>query len=363
MPTAAELRAIGLAAGLSAVGFTHAEPFTEARVALTERKEAGLHGGMQFTYRNPERSTTPTRILESAQSLIVGAWPYEAPSISEHRGGSGADLGGVRADRPQAEIAAYAWRDHYASLKTALGTMADVLVDAGFTARVVADDNALVDRAAAVRAGVGWAGKNSNVLVPGQGSWFVLGAVVTDAPLDHDQPVEPACGSCRRCLDGCPTGAIIAEGVVDARRCLAWLLQADGEFPLEFREALGTRIYGCDDCQVVCPPSRGTDTPQHGDEVRSLDLIGLLTMSDDDLLAAVGRWYIPKRDLRYVRRNALVALGNALAGAPSNAPGAGGVDHELAEEAQHVIASYIGGDDMLSEHAQWAARRLAGADS
>lgn len=334
MVTAAELREIGLAAGLTAVGFTHAEPFTEARVALDTRKAAGLHGGMQFTYRNPERSTTPTRILESAQSLIVGAWPYRAPGDEP------------ATDRPQAEIAAYAWRDHYTSLKDALGEIAAALQADGFTARVVADDNALVDRAAAVRAGIGWAGKNSNVLVPGHGSWFVLGAVVTDAPLDYDQPVEPACGSCRRCFDGCPTDAIIADGVVDARRCLAWLLQAGGDFPLEFRKALGTRIYGCDDCQTVCPPSRGTDVAMIGDEVTSLDLLELLTLDDAALLDAVGRWYIPKRDLRYVRRNALVALGNTE------------LNGDLRAEAIDVLASYIGSDDMLSEHARWAAEQL-----
>ena len=336
-PTAQSLREVGLAAGLTAVGFTHAEPFTEARVTLIERKEAGLHGGMQFTYRNPERSTTPTRILESAESLIVGAWPYRAPDVEP-----------AVPERPQAEIAAYAWRDHYGSLKQALGAIADVLIDAGYTARVVADDNALVDRAAAVRAGIGWAGKNSNVLVPGHGSWFVLGAVVTDAPLDNDSPVEPACGSCRRCLDGCPTRAIIADGVVDARRCLAWLLQADGDFPVEFRHALGTRIYGCDDCQVVCPPSRGTDVALVGDEVVAIDLLDLLTMDDDALLAAVGRWYIPKRDLRYVRRNALVALGNA------------DLDDDTHAEALDVLADYIGDDDMLSEHAHWALAQIAG---
>jgi len=332
MPTAGELRAVGLHAGLTAVGFTHAEPFHEARVTLISRKEAGLHGGMQFTYRNPERSTTPTRILESAQSLIVGAWPYRAPTEQ------------VATARPQAEIAAYAWRDHYASLKTALSAMAEPLIEAGYEARVVADDNALVDRAAAVRAGIGWAGKNSNVLVPDHGSWFVLGAVVTNAPLDHDHPIEDACGACRRCFDGCPTGAIIADGVVDARRCLAWLLQADGDFPIEFRKALGTRIYGCDDCQTVCPPSSSTDVDLHGDEVTDLDLLWLLTADDDDLLAAVGRWYIPKRDLRYVRRNALVALGNAT------------LTSEVRPEAADVLATYLAsGDDMLVSHAVWAA--------
>lgn len=335
MVTADELRSIGLDAGLTAVGFTHAEPFHEARVRIESNKEQGLDGGMQFTYRNPERSTTPTRILAEAQSLIVGAWPYAAP-----------DPNPLAPDRPQAEIAAYAWRDHYAALKEALGTMATVLTDNGYQARVVADDNALVDRAAAVRAGIGWTGKNSNVLVPGHGSWFVLGAVVTDAPLDSDSAIEPACGTCRRCFDGCPTDAIIADGMVDARRCLAWLLQAGGDFPMEFRKALGTRIYGCDDCQTVCPPSRGANVAQYGDEVRSLDLLALLAANDDDLLADVGRWYIPKRDLRYVRRNALVALGNATITAAQQ------------PEVEATLLRYVGDDEMLAEHARWAANEL-----
>ena len=127
---------------------------------------------------------------------------------------------------------------------------------AGWRARVVADDNALVDRAAAERAGLGWFGKNSNILLPGAGSWFLLGSVVTDAPLPTAAPVGDGCGSCRRCLSACPTGALVGPGVLDARRCLAWLLQATGVFPFEFRVALEGRIYGCDDCQDVCPANR-----------------------------------------------------------------------------------------------------------
>ena len=124
---------------------------------------------------------------------------------------------------------------------------------------MVADDNALVDREAAYRAGLGWYGKNANLLLPGEGSWFVLGSVVTDAPAappSRPRRCADGCGTCTRCLDGCPTGAIVAPGVVDARRCLAWLLQVEGAFPREHRVALGDRLYGCDDCQEVCPPNR-----------------------------------------------------------------------------------------------------------
>jgi epoxyqueuosine reductase len=213
---------------------------------------------------------------------------------------------------------------------------------------VVADDNALVDRAAAHRAGLGWYGRNANLLVPGHGSWVVLGAVVTDADLGTSAPVPDGCGPCRRCQDGCPTGAIVAPGVVDARRCLAWLVQAEGSFPVEFRTALGDRIYGCDDCQEVCPPSRRG--PEGARPVESagawVDLLELLEASDADLLARHGRWYIARRDPRHLRRNALVAVGNV----------ADPVDRRV----ERTLRRYAEGDDeMLAEHARWALVAVA----
>jgi len=341
--TLAELRSIGLTAGLAAVGCTHAEPFVDTERVLVERKEAGLHGGMQFTYRNPPRSTTPNRALAGVASLIVGAWPYAHSSAADAETNSDGDTG------PRGTIAAYAWRDHYGDLRNALGQIADALIAAGFEARVLADDNALVDRAAAVRAGIGWFGKNSNVLVPNAGSWFVLGSVLTTAPLENDSAVSPGCGPCRRCLDGCPTGAIVASGVVDARRCLAWLLQQEGDFPQEFRVPLGSRLYGCDDCQEVCPPSRGHDVDLVGDEVADVDLIALLDADDDAITDAHGRWYIPRRDMDYVRRNALVALGNVVADSPA-----------LIDASRASIERYLShAEPMLRRHAAWAAGRTS----
>ena len=157
----------------------------------------------------------------------------------------------------------YSWIDHYRPLRIALQAVSDHLVAAGWRARVLVDDNALVDRPAAVRAGIGWYGKNSNVLLPGWGSWFVLGSVVTDAPLAEPgstSAVPDGCGACDRCLTACPTGALGA-GELDARRCLAWLVQAPGVFPREHRVALGDRLYGCDDCQTVCPVNRARPPP------------------------------------------------------------------------------------------------------
>lgn len=333
----------GTDAGLHAVGIAPADPFIEARAILEARKSQGLHGGMHFTYGDPCRSTDPSRTLPGAAALVVGARSY-LRADPDSAAGTGAG--------PHGRVARYSWRDHYVELRAALGRMADVLVDAGWRARVLADDNALVDREAAYRAGLGWYGKNANMLLPGAGSWFVLGAVLTDAPLPVAETRQPdGCGACTRCIPACPTGAIVAPGVIDARRCLAWLLEAPGSFPLEHRAALGDRIYGCDDCQEVCPPNRTAarhlpPPPAGPTDEPWLSLLDLLDLEDDALLARVGRWYIPKRQARYVRRNALVALGNT--GDPD--------DPRVVATVERFVA---GPDRLLREHAAWARQSLS----
>ncbi len=349
------LAGIGRAAGLCAVGVCTAEPFDEVAAILHERKQAGLHGGMQFTYRNPERSTDPGRLVEGAAALIVGALEFDADA------GEPPSHGG-----PHARVAAYARSDHYAALRAALEAMAEPLRTAGHAAVVSADENGLVDRAAAHRAAIGWWGKNSNILVHEAGSLVVLGAVVTDAPIAPPEPRPPVadgCGSCRQCLDGCPTGAITAPGTVDARRCLAWLVQTGGVFDPDYRVALGDRIYGCDDCSDVCPPNRvrvrlarrdrsGADAPTRAarealpeDGAAWVAVLDMLEASDDALMARFGRWYIPRREPRYLRRNALVVLANV--GEPSDPRVRAAVDRALGDA-----------DPLIRAHAVWCARRL-----
>jgi epoxyqueuosine reductase len=340
IPDVAELIELGRSAGLDAVGVCTAEPFADVRRTLESRKAAGLHGDMAFTYRNPSRSTDPSATLPGAAALVVGAIGYRRgePPAPESAG-------------PVARVAAYAWEDHYARLRGALEPVAERLRSHGWRTRTAVDDNALVDRAAAVRAGLAWWGKSANVLLPGRGSWFVLGSVITDAPLvTAAPPAQPdGCGPCRRCLDGCPTGAIVAPGVVDARRCLSWLLQAPGAFPREHRAALGGRLYGCDDCQEVCPPNvrddrRGLADPG-GDAQVWVAVLDVLAASDDELLARHGRWYIPRRDPRFVRRNALVVLGNT----------GERTDGAVIATLQRYLADP---DPMLRAHAVWAAGRI-----
>jgi epoxyqueuosine reductase len=354
----AELKQLGRRAGLDEIGVAPPQPFTGTRRHLEERRRAGLHGGMAFTYRNPSRSTDPDRALPGVAALVVAARAYDHDAPR-------------RPSRPAVgRVAAYARTDHYGALRAGLGRVADRLRADGWRCRVVVDDNALVDREAAYRAGLGWYGKNANLLLPGRGSWVVLGSVLTTAPLPADETrVDDGCGGCRRCLDACPTGAIVAPGVVDARRCLAWLVQAEGDFPTEFREALGDRLYGCDDCQTVCPINRQSDRVHRRNRPRSgagdhpgaparlsapdalgdsafVDLVELLAASDDELMARHGRWYVPRRDPRYLRRNALVVLGNV------GAPG----DPAVVETLRRYCADP---DPMLREHARWAAGRVS----
>ncbi len=332
----AELEHIGLQAGLAAIGACDATVLEPAMSVLPTRKAEGLSATMQFTYRNPRRSTDPTRALTDAESLIVGAWAYHRQPVDPP-------------DQPAGRVASYAWRDHYGELQAALALVAARLELDGFTARIHLDDNNLVDRNVAFRAGIGWYGKNANVLLPGQGSWFVLGSIVTNAPLSATgPPLADGCGPCTRCIDACPTQAIVAPGIVDARRCIAWLVQGPGPIPEEFREAVGDRLYGCDDCQDVCPPNQRMADTELGPEPDAdpwIEIEWVLTASDAELLERVGRWYIAGRNPDVVRRTALVVLGNT---ADPVDPG-----------PRSLIQRYVDhSDDMLSEHARWAQRRL-----
>lgn len=338
-----ELRRIGLEAGLDRFGVTDASVLDRARASIDHRKSSGLADDMGFTFRNPERSTDPGRAVRGARSVIVGALSYHVDS-GDWPTGEGT---------VPARVAKYARADFYGPLRRALRTVALRLRADGFRAVVFADENDLVDREVAWRAGLGWFGKNANLLLPGAGSWFVLGSVVTTAPLTvAATPAPDGCGTCRACFDACPTGAIVGDAVIDARRCLAWLVQRTGVFPFEHRVALHDRIYGCDDCQDACPPTVRLG-PRHRSPVTldaPIDAIELLESDDSRVLEICDRWYIAGRDPRWIRRNALLVLGNAAAAPPT-------------ERVREVLRRYLVVDDrLLQAHALWAAIRLGMAD-
>jgi epoxyqueuosine reductase len=330
--------------GLDRVGFTDATVLERARVALHDRVDRGLSDTMGFTFRNPERSTDPRRAVDGARSVIVAARSYNVPDEEPPT-------------HLSATVARYARIDQYTPLRQALQKIALRLRADGHRAVVFADENDLVDREVAHRAGLGWFGKNANLLLPGAGSFFSLGSIVTTAEFaPATQPAPDGCGTCRLCIDACPTAAIVDIGVVDARRCLAWLVQKPGVFPVEFRESLGDRIYGCDDCQSTCPPNvrlAPRHRPRDAAELpvaigpgQHVDLLEILRVDDDRLIELYGRWYLADRDPMWLRRNALIILGN-VAPVP--------VDDSVRSLLRHYLGSDV---PILRAHALWVARRL-----
>ena len=333
----AQLTALTQPFGVTHAGVAPATVLHRARAAIHQRLDDDLVDGMQFTFKNPERSTDPQQAVANAQSVFVAARPYLLPEPP-------------RPGELSARVARYAWADHYAPLREALWAVAHQLRADGFKAVPFADDNSIVDREVAFEAGIGWFGKNANLLLPGAGSWFVLGCVVTTAPLPlATSKVSDGCGACQKCLPACPTGAIVAPGVIDGGKCLAWVLQKPGIIPRHLRGAIGDRIYGCDDCQTACPPTirfgaRHTAPPEPN-PTAWLPVISLLRGSDDDVMRSWGRWYLAERNPAWVRRNALVVLGNI--GDPTDA------------EVRAVLADYVAHHDpMLRAHAVWAAQQL-----
>jgi epoxyqueuosine reductase len=329
-----QLRALGLANGIDRIGVAPATVMQRAREALHSRKSVGLHDTMQFTYRNPDRSTNPDAAIANAKSMIVGACSYSADAPAEPH-------------QLSARVARYAWADYYESLRTGLGVVCNALQSDGWSAQVFVDHNALVDREAAYLAGLGWYGKNANLLISGAGSFFVLGSVITDAPLVvNERPVDDGCGACKRCLDSCPTNAIVEPGVIDAAKCLAWLVQKPGVFNRDYRVALADRVYGCDSCQDVCPPTIRLGITTKPSVVRAwVPIVHMLNMEDTQLMQSVGQWYIADRNPMWVRRNLLIVLGN--------------IGNAQDEGVRDVIETFCNhAEPMLRAHAMWSAARL-----
>jgi epoxyqueuosine reductase len=322
-----ELRRWSDELGLDAVGVARAEAYADTERHIRDRRARGLFADMRFTMAQPEVSCHPETLLPGARSVVSAALCYWRPE-PPRPGGHG-------------RLARYTWEDGYAALRDRLDALGRRL---GGAYRVLVDANQHVDREAAVRSGVGFYGKNTMLITRRHGSWVVLGSLVTDVALEATPPLETDCGSCTLCVDACPTGALDVPGEVDATRCLSYWTQAPAPIPTAFREELGAQVYGCDICQDVCPWNRGVERRrselQAGDP--HVDLVAWLE-ADARLVADLDRLYVPKKDPRWLRRNAAVALGNT-----------GGREHEAA-----LRRAAEGDDELVAEHAAWALDRLA----
>lgn len=321
------LRELATASGASGFGVTSAEPFTSAKAKLIEHHANGMAGPLRFTYDDPETATDVSRSFPWAQSMIVVTHSYSTAKP--------APTGAV--------VARFAATNGYEALRSITTHLAEHIRAAGRRAEALIDDNRLVDRSAAARAGVGWIGKSTMVLAPGLGPWFLIGSVVTDAPLDPTPPMVRTCGTCVACIPACPTGAITSDGL-DASKCISTWLQSPGSVPRWLRPLIGRRIYGCDDCLTSCPPGKSKL------EIRSSKALAfdeLLSLDDESLLERFHWWYVPRRQGRYIRRNLLVAAGNSREPAALS---------PIRDHLEHPSS-------MIRAHAVWALHRMLGAES
>ncbi len=273
---------------------------------------AGHHGEMGFMQRYGETRSQPDALIPGTRSILVLRMDYAPPGLAAAEA--------TLANPTQAYISRYALgRDYHKVLRKRLQRLAERIQAAigPFGQRVFVDSGPVMEKALAAESGLGWIGKHTNLIERTSGSWFFLGVLLTDLPLPSTPKQDDHCGTCTRCIDICPTQAIIAPYQLDARRCISYLsIELHGAIPEEFRRAMGNRIYGCDDCQLVCPWNRFTQytreadfLPRHG--LDRAGLVELFAWNEDEFLRKSEGSAL--RRLGYVRwlRNLAIALGNA----------------------------------------------------
>ena len=324
-----------LDAGFDLAWVTTADEFQSDRQVALERLEAGLMDGLPwYTEERILRGSDPQQLLPGARSII-------SLGLSYFNGGDPSSKYLTLKDesKPRGRIARYALGQDYhrvmkARMKAFVQTLSerlDALLDAPVDARWYVDDGPMLDRAAAFRSGLGWFGKNTNILTSSHGSWVFLGQVVTNLDLSPDQPLAKSCGTCTMCIEACPTGAIIEPYVLDNPRCISHLtIENRGAIPTEFRAAMDDWVFGCDICQDVCPVNRKAAPawapipmlkPQIGGTGNAgstqtgqpdlLDLSEILQMTEDDFRARFANSPVKRARLTGLQRNACVALGNS----------------------------------------------------
>lgn len=334
-PLTPRVRAQAAALGFDRVGIAAADPPAgSARIA--EWVERGFHAGMAWMARSPEGRGDPRRILPGARSVVVLARSYAAADPPAPAPGVG-------------RVARYArGRDYHRALRRPLGDLARFIESLGpWCARPAVDAAPLAEKPIAQGAGLGWTGKHTSLVSRSLGTWFFLAEVVTDAPLDPDPPEPDRCGTCSRCLAACPTGAIPAPYLLDARRCIAyWTIEHRGAIPEALRPGIGDHLFGCDDCLAVCPWNRfARDSREARRDLARVDARALVVSSEARIRERFSGTPLLRARPEGLRRNAAVVLGNTAGG-----------------EALPPLARARRGDPdpVVREASSWAIARIEG---
>jgi len=337
----AELKTRAKSLGFDAFGITRADARPDLPAKLDHALAEGWHGEMEWMAETPERRGAPNGLWDKARSVIMLGVNY----------GPDSDPMAMLAQRATGNVSVYARnRDYHDVIKGRLKEIANLLeARSGAKVKVFVDTAPVMEKPLAESAGIGWQGKHTVVVSRDYGSWLFLGAIFTTAELPADEPHPESCGTCRRCLDVCPTNAFPAPFQLDARRCLSYLnIELKGPIPHEFRVAMGNRIYGCDDCLAVCPWNKfAAETREMKlrarDDLKSPALADLAALNDD----AFRRFFSasPVKRIGHARflRNVLIAVGNS-------------ADPDLLASAEARLRD---DDALIRGAAVWATRRLA----
>jgi epoxyqueuosine reductase len=329
------IREQAAALGFVAVGIAPAVP-SPAGQAAADWVAAGHHGTMGWFERHVPAKGDPRAYWPEARSVVVVALPYLQPAPPEAAAGQG-------------RFSRYAWgRDYHKVIRKRLERLLAALQAQwpGLQGKLCVDTAPLAEKDLAQRAGIGWIGKHGNVIRLGAGSWFFLGELLLDVDLPPDTPATAHCGTCTRCLDACPTQAIVSPGHVDARRCISYLtIEHRDTVDPALRPGMGTWVYGCDICQEVCPHNRFAAPGDTEFAVRhnlnAPSLLDLLQLTDETFLERFAGTPVMRTKRRGLVRNAAIALGNAR---PS-------------EALPDLIARLGDGEPVVREHAAWAVGR------
>ncbi|QGG57966.1 tRNA epoxyqueuosine(34) reductase QueG [Paenibacillus sp. B01] len=302
-----EMKEAAYGLGIDDIGVASPEPFAALKGRLIRHRELGYESG--FEPKDIERRVDPSLLFDEPLSIIAIAVGYPSKLQDPPKSEPGARRG-ILSRSSWGEDYHTVLRDRLARLEAWLRERVPEL-----RAESMVDTGELSDRAVAERAGIGWSGKNSFILNRKHGTFIFLAEMITNLPLEPDSPVEDGCGSCTKCIDACPTGALVGPGQLNAQRCVSYLTQTKEMVSDELMRKIGNRLYGCDTCQIVCPVNRGVNVTRHPEfqpdpeQVKPL-LEPLLEIGNREYKERYGRNASSWRGKKPIQRNAVIALGN-----------------------------------------------------